>query len=95
MQHGESEGIVDVVTHVSIEDHRTGGEANVRQHEESKKEAAHYADQYSAARYSVRNASTGEMRLARSAGIRQAKNAESPRASTDIAVTVVLYGLIP
>jgi hypothetical protein len=95
MQHGERQGIVDVVAHVGIEDHRPGGEANVRQQEDCEEDGTHYADQYSAARYSVRNASIGEMRLARSAGIRHAKNAESPRASTDIAVTVALYGLIP
>jgi hypothetical protein len=35
------------------------------------------------------------MRLARSAGIKQAKNAESASASAEIDVTAVLYGLIP
>jgi hypothetical protein len=45
--------------------------------------------------YSARNASTGEMRLVRSAGTREATNADSPSAATAADVTEGLNGFTP
>jgi hypothetical protein len=45
--------------------------------------------------YSARNAPTGEMRLARSAGTRDATNADNPRVTPAIVVTEGLNGFNP
>lgn len=46
-------------------------------------------------RYSARNASSGEIRLARKAGMRDASIADNPSARTAPTVTTGLYGFIP
>ena len=45
--------------------------------------------------YSARNASTGEMRLVRSAGTREATNADNPSVATAIDITEGLNGFSP
>ena len=45
--------------------------------------------------YSARRASIGEIRLALSAGINEAKNAENPNAATAVSTTKGSYGFIP
>lgn len=45
--------------------------------------------------YSERSASNGEIELARSAGIKDAMNAESPSTRTAAKITVTLNGSIP
>jgi hypothetical protein len=45
--------------------------------------------------YSARNASSGEIELARNAGIKDAAKADNPSAATAIAVTTGLYGFMP
>ena len=45
--------------------------------------------------YSTRNASSGEIKLARSAGINDATNADSPSVTTAASVTAGLYGFMP
>jgi hypothetical protein len=45
--------------------------------------------------YSARNASTGEMRLVRSAGTSEATSADSPSAATATDVTEGLNGFTP
>ena len=45
--------------------------------------------------HSARNASSGEIRLARNAGISDATSAENPSARTAANVTTGLYGFIP
>jgi hypothetical protein len=46
-------------------------------------------------RYSSRNASSGEIKLARSAGINDAANADNPSVTTAPSVTAGLYGFMP
>src|SRR5438445_12332567 len=43
----------------------------------------------------TRNASSGEIELARSAGIKDAANAEDPSVTTAASVTTGLYGFMP
>ncbi len=45
--------------------------------------------------YSSRSASSGEIRLARRAGINDAANADNPSVTTATNVTTGLYGLMP
>jgi len=45
--------------------------------------------------YSARRASIGEMRLALSAGINEARNADNPNAATAVSATKGSYGFIP
>ena len=53
----------------------------------------HYVTQRTS--YSARNASTGEMRLVRSAGTREATTADNPSAVTATDVTEGLNGFTP
>jgi hypothetical protein len=50
---------------------------------------------FAQALYSARNASTGEMRLVRSAGTREATNADNPSVATATNVTEGLNGFTP
>jgi hypothetical protein len=45
--------------------------------------------------HSARSASNGEIKLARSAGIKEAISAENPSATTAIKVTTGSYGFMP